>query len=137
MYKILLAGQDSRLLATRAAVLHRISDHVTTCRNAAESLKFLDAETPNLVVLCHSLSAEDAEKIADKAHRHGEGVRVLMLVSPIDPAPPQLDGKFDGVSPPEPSHLIAQTMELLRELSDLPREEDSEKVFARQQSRMA
>jgi len=116
VYKILLAGQDPRLLATRAAVLKKISDHVVSC-NALEALKFLESETPNLVVLCHSLSVEDADRIADKAHERREGTRVLMVVSELNPERMHRDAKFDATSLPEPSRLIMRTMELLQGLS--------------------
>ena len=123
MYRILLVGHDLRLLSTRAAVLQKISDHVASC-NAAEALTFLESETPNLVVLCHSLSAEDAQRIADKAHGRSEGTRVLMLVSELDdPGRLQGDAKFDAITLPEPSRLITRTTELLQSLSNHQLEE--------------
>jgi CheY-like chemotaxis protein len=122
LYKILLAGQDSRLLSTRAAVLNKISDHVVSC-NVPEALQFLESHRPNLVILCHSLPVEDAEKIADKAHQRGEGTRVLMLVSDMGAERQQCDGKFDAVMLPEPAGLITRTTELLQGSSDHQLEE--------------
>ena len=59
MLRILLAGSDSRLLATRAAVLSKTGAAVVS-RNPIEALKILDRdETFDLVVLCHTL--EDCE----------------------------------------------------------------------------
>ena len=112
MYKILLAGQDPRLLATRAAVLRKISDHVVSC-NSSEALKILESETTNLVVLCHSLSVEEAETIADKAHERAQGTRVLMLISEVNPERQHRDAKFDAVTLPDPTRLVARTTELL------------------------
>jgi CheY-like chemotaxis protein len=117
LYKILLAGQDSRLLSRRAAVLNKISDHVVSC-NVSEALQFLESQRPNLVILCHSLPVEDAERIADKAHQRGEGTRVLMLVSDMDTERQQGGGKFDAVTLPEPAQLITRTTELLQGSSD-------------------
>jgi hypothetical protein len=114
MYKILLAGRDSRLLATRAAVLQKISDHVVSC-NASEAPTVIESESPNLVVLCHSLSLEDAEKIADKAHERGDGTRVLMLLSEADPNGLERETKFDAVTLSGPARLIKRTTELLQE----------------------
>jgi hypothetical protein len=122
MYRILLAGQDPRLLATRAAVLNRISEHVVSC-NASGALRFLESESPNLVVLCHSLSMEDAERIADKAHERGSGTRVLMVVSEVYPERRPRDDKFDAVTLPKPARLIERTTELLQGLSDHQLEE--------------
>lgn len=115
MYKILLAGQDPRLLATRAAVLRKICGHVVSC-NASEALKILESETPNLVVLCHSLSVEEAESVADKAYERGQGTRVLMLVSEVNQERQHRDAKFDAVTLPDPTRLVARTTELLLEL---------------------
>jgi DNA-binding response OmpR family regulator len=112
VYQILLAGQDPRLLSTRAAVLRKISGHVVSC-NAAEALKFLESETPNLVVLCHSLSVEEAESVADKAHERAQGTCVLMLISEAHPERPHRGVKFDAVTLPDPTRLIARTAELL------------------------
>jgi CheY-like chemotaxis protein len=122
LYKILLAGKDSRLLSTRAAVLNKISDHVVSC-NVSEALRFLESERPNLVILCHSLPEKDAERIADKAHQRGEGTRVLMLVSDMKTERQQGDGKYDAVTLPEPERLITRTTELLHGSSDHELEE--------------
>jgi hypothetical protein len=114
-----MVGQDAHLLATRASVLKKISGHVVSC-NAWVALKFLESETPNLVVLCHSLSVEEAEGIADKAHRRDEGIRVLMLISPTSPDRSFGDTKFDAISLSGPAGLITKTAELLQGLPDHP-----------------
>jgi CheY-like chemotaxis protein len=130
VYKILLAGQDPRLLATRAAVLRKISNHVVSC-NASEALKVLESETSNLVVLCHSLSVEEAERVADKAHERAQGTRVLMQISEVNSERPHRGAKFDAVTLPDPTRLIARTTELLQEL----RNHQIEEVVERQPSR--
>jgi hypothetical protein len=66
------------------------------------------------VVLCHSLSVEDAERTADKAHQRDPGTRVLMIVSDVYRERQQGDGKFDAVTLPEPARLITRTTELLQ-----------------------
>jgi DNA-binding response OmpR family regulator len=131
VYTILLAGEDPRLLSTRAAVLRKISNHVVSC-NASEALKVLESETPNLVVLCHSLSAEEAESIADKAHERAEGTRVLMLISEVNPEWQQRTAKFDAVTLPDPTQLVARTTELLQGLPN----RQLEKAVKRQPSRV-
>jgi CheY-like chemotaxis protein len=122
LYKILLTGQDPRLLATRAALLKKIGAHVVSC-NESETLKFLESETPNLVVLCHSLSVEAAERIADKVHERRKGARALMLVSKVNPERLQRDAKFDAMAFPEPTQLIRRTTELLQGLPNYHLEE--------------
>jgi len=99
-----------------------MSEHVVSC-NASEALRFLESESPNLVVLCHSLSMEDAERIADKAHERDPGTRVLMVVSEAYPERRQHDDKFDAVTLPKPARLIERTTELLQGLSDHQLEE--------------
>jgi CheY-like chemotaxis protein len=100
----------------------------------SEALQFLESESPNLVILCHSLPREHAEKIADKAHQRGEGRRVLMLVSNVYPDRQQGDGKFDAVTLPDPARLITRTTELLQGLSD---HELEEAVMGQQRSERA
>lgn len=71
MLKIFLAGNDSRLLATRAAVLARTGASVAY-GDARETLDTLDREAFDLVVLCHSLRESDVVMIVDKARKDSQ-----------------------------------------------------------------
>jgi len=115
VYKILLAGQDFRLLATRAAVLSRTNARIVCC-NAAEALKVLDGEGFDLVVLCHSLAEPDAAGITVAVHRRWPRTRILMVVSDASGERLYRDVEFDATSSPEPDHLIRQVTELLEGL---------------------
>lgn len=115
MYKILLAGQDFRLLATRAAILGRTNARVVCC-NAAEALKVLEGEGFDLVVLCHSLAEPDAAGITAAAHRRWPRTRILMVVSDASGQRLYRGVEFDATSSPEPDHLIRHVAELLEAL---------------------
>jgi CheY-like chemotaxis protein len=99
-----------------------------------EALQFLESQRPNLVILCHSLPVEHAERIADKAHERDPGTRVLMIVSDVYLERQQGDGKFDAVTLPDPARLITRTTELLQGLAD---HELEEAVMGQQRSERA
>jgi hypothetical protein len=113
--KILLIGDDFRLLATRAAVLTKTGAS-TVCCNAAEMQKDLDGESFHLAVLCHSLSEEDARKAAALVRQRWPAAKVFLIESSVS-----LDKTFDGVAldgmiSSTPSALLAQTVALLAAL---------------------
>lgn len=114
MFRILLAGSDSRLLATRAAVLSRTGAAVVY-GNPIEALETLDrGETFDLVVLCHTLEDSDVAAIVDKAHRKITGVKILMVTSELEGYRLQVNSKIDATTTPEPAHLVALAKEMLQ-----------------------
>jgi len=112
MPKILLAGQDVRLLETRAAVLKKTGAEVLYCTQSYV-LDVLVSEKPDLVVLCHSLGRGDAEALADKIRVCSPKTRVLMVVSQGSEEKQYQDAKFDAMILPEPVRLIKRATELL------------------------
>ena len=113
MFRILLAGSDSRLLATRAAVLLKTGAAVVHC-NPIKALEILDREEFDLVVLCHSLQQEDVAVIVDKVHQKTPDAKILMVTSALDGYEPCTNTKIDATSIPEPGHLVALAKELLQ-----------------------
>jgi CheY-like chemotaxis protein len=119
MRRILLAGNDSRLQETRAAVLLR-TGAATIHRNAQGTLEILDRETFDLVVLCHSLQEADVTVIVDKIHRTIPDAKILMVISSLDQYETHPDRKVDATSVPDPGHLVAQAKKLLEVTSNAP-----------------
>ena len=113
MLRILLAGSDSRLLATRAAVLSKTGAAVVF-HNARETLAVLDREVFDLVVLCHSLPEPDMAVIVDMVHQRIPGTKILMVMSDLERYEFNKDGKVDATSMPEPAQLVARVKELLQ-----------------------
>jgi DNA-binding response OmpR family regulator len=113
MLRILLAGSDSRLLMTRAAVLSKTGAAVSY-HNAMQTIEILDREAFDLVVLCHSLPEPDVAMIVDKVHQKIPGTKVLMVTSELDRYERSRDSKVDATSLPEPGHLVARAKELLQ-----------------------
>ena len=130
MAKIVLAGQDIRLLKTRAEVLKKTGADVLYCSGSA-ALTVVTAEKPDLLVLCHTLAREEAEAMADKVYACCPDTRVLLVVSGVAADRPYEDAKFDASCLPEPARLIALTTELLRELPSY-----REREFARNGHRL-
>jgi hypothetical protein len=115
MPTIVLAGQDVRLLETRAEVLKKIGADVVCC-TGAKALSIVTAEKPDMLVLCHTLAHEESEAIAERVYVCSPRTRVLLVVSQVVADRPYEDAKFDATSLPEPARLVARTTELLRGL---------------------
>jgi CheY-like chemotaxis protein len=113
MFRILLAGSDSRLLATRAAVLLKTGAAVVY-RDTMGTLGILDREAFDLVVLCHSLPETDVAVIVDKVHQRIPDAKILMVSSALDGYRMHTDSKIDAITVPEPGHLVARAKELLQ-----------------------
>jgi len=114
MFRILLAGSDSRLLATRAAVLSRTGAAVVYS-NPIDTLEILDRdETFDLVVLCHTLEDSDVVAIVDKAHQKSTAVKILMVTSGLEGYRVYVNTKVDATTMPEPAHLVALAKEMLQ-----------------------
>ena len=92
MPKILLIGDDFRLLATRAALLTKTGAS-TVCCNPAEMQKDLGRETFDLAVLCHSLSEEAAHEAVGYVHRRWPEAKIFLVESSV-----LLEKTFDGVA---------------------------------------
>jgi CheY-like chemotaxis protein len=115
MSKILLAGNDFRLLATRAAVLAKTTANVVCC-NAPEAMTVLEGESFDLVVLCHSLGEKQTTEIANKVRQKLPKVRILMVLSDAGNDVLYKGTQFDATSSPEPGSLIRRVTELLEKL---------------------
>lgn len=127
MSKVLLVGNDLRLLATRAAVLSRTKANVVCCRGV-EATKVLETETFNLVVLCHSLEEKQAAEIIEMVHARVPETGILMVVSDVSQEHFYKGAAFDATSSTEPERLIQRVSELLRELPDSRQEETIQRV---------
>src|SRR3954454_23353868 len=114
MLRILSVGSDSRLLATRAAVLSKTGAAVVS-GNPIEALKILDRdETFDLVVLCHTIERCEMMAIVDKVHQKICGAKILMVTSQVDGYRVSVDGKIDAAIMPEPARLVAVAKEMLQ-----------------------
>lgn len=112
MSRILLAGNDSKLLATRGAVLAQTHANVTCCI-ALEALDVLDRESFDLVVLCHSLTPSQAAAITECVHQRQPKISVLLVASGVAPELLSSGIPFDATCSTEPDRLVARTSELL------------------------
>jgi hypothetical protein len=112
MPKIVFAGQDIRLLETRAEVLKMTGAEVSCCfgEQAFDIVRLVE---PDLLVMCHTIAHKDAEAIADRVHAFCPKARVLLVLSQIIDDRPEGNGRFDGTSEPDPARLVARSAELL------------------------
>jgi hypothetical protein len=114
MVKILLVGSDFRLLATRAAVLSRTGAN-TVCCSLPEMMRGFGREVFQLVLLCHSLSKDEAVVASALARESWPTAKILLLNSPLLLEDPELV-ECDRVITSEPSLLIQEIGSILSEL---------------------
>lgn len=109
--KILIVGDDFRLLATRAAVLAKTGAS-TVCCSAAEMLRDLEREDFELVVLCHSLSERDTHQVTTTTRRWWPQAQIVMVLSNTESENHPCE-ECDAVVPPDPNMLLRRVAALL------------------------
>jgi DNA-binding response OmpR family regulator len=115
MPNILLAGNDFRLLGTRAAVLGKTGASVVCC-SASETREIIRTEKFDLVVLCHTLSDQEATQIIDTVRRLWPQARTLRVVFDSARERPYKATELDATCSAEPSRLIRRATALLSAL---------------------
>jgi DNA-binding response OmpR family regulator len=103
--KVLLVGNDLRLLATRAAIVARTHAGVACC-TAAEAPKEVQRQKPDLVVLCHSLTDAQAIETTEAARRYSPQTKILMVVPNVVRERFYRGARFDATCPADPGQLL-------------------------------
>ena len=78
-FSILMYGRDSDLLKTRRWVLEACGYHVWTEDDLTEIPPSLAALSFDLLIICHSVPAEDCEIILELATLHWPAIKTLIL----------------------------------------------------------
>lgn len=112
MFSILVVGRDDRLLATRAAVLSRMTPHIEQAIPSV-ALNKLSEHGCDLVVLCHSLTVEESAEIANAAHAKSEKIRVIQVLALANARTGYEDIPADDFSEAEPSALVEKARRLM------------------------
>lgn len=123
MSKILLVGNDFRLLATRSALLAHTKVSVSCC-NASEARLTLQRERFDLVILCHSLTGQQATEIIEMIQQKFPGMKILMIVTDPSRIRPPKGIPLDAIVSPDPGSLIRRSSELLLRQIHLVESED-------------
>lgn len=113
MSKILLAGNDLRLLATRAALMAQTHAGVLCCP-AQDAARLVQKRKPDLAVLCHSLTDAQVVETTEAAHRYSPETRILMVVSNASRERSYRGARFDAMTTAEPARLLSCAADLLK-----------------------
>ena len=111
MEKILLVGDNFSLLATRVAILAKMSAGAVGC-NPAELATHLGNEKFDVVILCHTLHESTRRSVIANARRRWPEVRILQILPRMDKTSPT-SFLVDEVASTEPDDLIRRTAKLL------------------------
>ena len=82
MFRILSVGNDPRLLATRAAVLRHTGAEVDSV-DARSARRAVILRRYDLLILCHSVSMEDASDLKQMCRSYWPDSRTLLLGADI------------------------------------------------------
>ena len=112
---ILVYGRDPSLLDTRRWVLERAGYRVLTAQALAEAKHFAATEPVSVLLLCHSLSAQDSENALEAADTIRPEMRRLLITANTHVCTARHEdhilSAFDG-----PQALIAAVQELSPQL---------------------
>ena len=112
--KILLVGDDSELLRTRARVVHTLGVLVEMCA-PAQTEDCLERDRFELVILCNTMQVATRTSVADDIRRVAPHAYVLQLIGTFDPfTTVELPDHIDDVCAPEPDALLRKLRGLLR-----------------------
>jgi CheY-like chemotaxis protein len=109
---ILAVGEDASLLRTRAHVLQKTGANVL-CSSGASAVKFIREWEFDLIILCHSVRHQNAERITELAHRRGSKTMVMLLVPDELKRQEYVGIHVDAISFVEPGCLIRSVSDLL------------------------
>jgi DNA-binding response OmpR family regulator len=112
MSKVLLLGNDLHLLETRGALLRKTGASVVCC-SADDALGMLELDTFDLVVFCHTIVDDDAERLSHEIHRQWPQVKILQVISDVMREKFYKGVELNATSVAEPSQLLRRTAELL------------------------
>jgi hypothetical protein len=119
MFSILCIGEDVELLKSRMDLLRATGSEVQGSRSD-ESLATLERRQFDLVVVCHSVRAGQAERIYEAAHRNKEATVVLRLMPFWVGDQSNFKSSFDAVANVEPSALFRTADALLHRQANHP-----------------
>lgn len=119
MFSILCIGEDVELLKSRMDLLRATGSEVQGSRSD-ESLATLERRQFDLVVVCHSVRAGQAERIYEAAHRNKEATVVLRLMPFWVGDQSNFKSSFDAVANVEPSALFRTADALLHRQANRP-----------------
>ena len=117
MHTILLVGLKEKLQLTRAAVLAKTRARVTLCE-PHKILERMEQRPADLVVLCHTVSSEDATSLSQEIRHRWCDTRVLLVISELAYKIPADGAGFDAVVSANPPLLLRRANEMLETLPD-------------------
>jgi len=110
---IVIFGRDPALLESRRWVIEHAGFKVLTISKVAEAERLIQAENPELVILCHSLSAELCLEMVAFVHNTRPQIRILIMSAGTETCAPgdrdEAISSFEG-----PRSLIAAVKRLVR-----------------------
>jgi DNA-binding NtrC family response regulator len=109
---VLHVGKDSTLLSTRSEVLRRAGFYVVPTASTVQAMKLFLAGDFDLVIICHSVPADERRSLANLVHSHSSSIPVVLITVSYEN-----DLTVDATVQNDPRTLLINLPEILRERS--------------------
>src|SRR5947199_4036647 len=110
----LSVGRDPLLLQTRGQVLRKDGYTVASTASSDQALQQFVAGDFDMVILCHSIPAQERERLADAIHRHSPNTPVVVVAAGFSGKDPAADAVIEN----EPATLLRELPKLLHKTSE-------------------
>lgn len=100
------------LLSTRSEVLRRAGFNVVPTASTVQAMKLFLAGDFDLVIICHSVPAEERRSLANLVHSHSSSIPVVLITVSYED-----DLTVDATVQNDPRTLLINLPEILRERS--------------------
>ena len=93
----LSVGRDPLLLQTRGQVLRKDGYTVASTASSDQALQQFVAGDFDMVILCHSIPAQERERLADAIHRHSPNTPVVVVAAGFSGKDPAVHATYQRV----------------------------------------
>jgi CheY-like chemotaxis protein len=107
---ILAVGRDPMISSTRISLLRGAGYAVESATSAEQAIKKIRSENFGLVILCHTIPAEERRCLARLVRASGTPIPVIYVQPLIEPS---MDGPADAIIGSHPSELLSGVEEVL------------------------
>ena len=112
---ILAVGNDPVLLQTRKQILQN-AGYIVLSVSTSEAITQLRQRDFGIVILCHSIPADDRARLTGFIREHRPGSRVIFISSNFGVRDPLADATIES----DPEHLVASMRAVCRSSSYVP-----------------
>lgn len=113
---ILAVGQDPMILSSRCSILRSAGHIVVSAFSIASSFDLFRSVDFDVVILCHSISEEDRDRLTSAIRASGSHIPIYTVAALATETPP---GITDGLLSSSPESLIEEVERAARRPAEI------------------